>query len=81
MSHARKRGWNRALFVDRLGLQDSRRNEATEAEVYLELGIFLRRRRVESCANQVDIPLPVCRCALRYADSSPGLILRTLVGN
>ncbi len=86
MSHARKRGWNRAVLDNRLGLQDSRRSAATEAEVYLELGMFLRRRlrrdrRIDSYAHQVNIPLPECRCALRYADSSSGLILRALVEN
>ena len=84
MSRTDRRGWNRAVLAERIGARDERPRRITEAEFYLTIGKIMRKwlRRgchSETLAHRLEIPLVESMFALRYADSSPALILRALV--
>ncbi|MBI1903721.1 MAG: hypothetical protein HY000_16770 [Planctomycetes bacterium] len=84
MSEVNERGWNRRAIAERTGRRDEVRGIVTEAEFYLNAGRTVRRRirrghRPPAIARALDMSVVEAFYALRYAESSPSLVLRALV--
>jgi len=82
MSHANKRGWNRIVLAE----QNAHGGVITEAEFYEAAGKMVRRGlrhgfRPQAISRALGISTVEALTALRYAESSPALILRALVGD
>ncbi|MBI3836626.1 MAG: hypothetical protein HY288_01660 [Planctomycetia bacterium] len=80
------RGRNRELHGGRISARDYDQGPITEADFYLAAGKTIRRQlrrghQIDVIARALDIPLAEGLFALRYAGSSPALILRALVEN
>lgn len=86
MSHTNKRGRNREMHALRVSSQDDTHGPITEAEFYLAEGKTIRRQlrrgyHLHVITRALGMPLAEGSFALRYAGSSPALILRALVEN